>query len=177
MANYLITFDLGEAVSEDYNNFKENIYDFLNATPKYPDIVLPDTTIIIDTVENIQNIYNLTTNFIEKCHAKFFYRITQFIITEIFQEKILNFPKPIPKNYNVDSLLDYLEYMIKHYNLESNTFLVKDFFIEDEWLEYPENNRMLLGKKFYQLVIEEYSDSIQILNKTLEGQQKYKIII
>ncbi|WP_310602514.1 single-stranded DNA-binding protein [Anaerosporobacter sp.] len=57
--------------------------------------------------------------------------------------------------------------------LEGEIFLVKELFKGYEWNRIPRNDRLLLGTLFLNHV-NKTGGSIQVIEKTSSGQQKYK---
>jgi len=58
--------------------------------------------------------------------------------------------------------------------LDGEVFLVKELFKGYEWNRIPRKDRLLLGTLFLNYV-NKNDGSIQVIEKTSSGQQKYKV--
>jgi len=74
--------------------------------------------------------------------------------------------------YDVNELLELALEETKNLN-DGEVFLVKELFKGYKWNRIPRKDRLLLGTLFLNH-INRKADSIQVIEKTTSGQQKYK---
>ncbi len=73
---------------------------------------------------------------------------------------------------DVDSLLDMAKHETKHIK-PGEKFILRDLFKKYQWERIQDTNKKELGKKYWDYVHHE-AQHIEALDKTDEGQQKYK---
>lgn len=75
--------------------------------------------------------------------------------------------------YDVNELLELALKETENLN-DGEIFLVKELFKGYEWNRIPRKDRLLLGTLFLNY-INRNTGSIQVIEKTTSGQQKYKM--
>ncbi len=73
---------------------------------------------------------------------------------------------------DVDNLLDMAKHE-SHLLQSGEKFILRDLFKGYQWDRISDTNRKEVGKKYWNFVHHEI-DHIEVLDKTDEGQQKYK---